>query len=93
MFKEDTSVFFSDFADVVTYSTENCTTQIKAIVDFDVNLIGFEGEVAANTTTFTTDSYETIAIGGTFNYQGDNYVIDGIVSDDKTIKVVSAVKE
>ena len=93
MFNEDLSVYFNDFADTVIYSVNAYSVQLKAIIDHDVNLIGFEGEIAGTATTFTIETDSQIIIGGTFNYISDTYIIDSIISDDKSLMIVSVVKQ
>ena len=92
MFNEDLSEFFNDFSETVVYSNNGYSKQIKAIIDHDVNLIGYEGEIAGKTITFTIKSDDSIVVDGVFNYISDNYQIDSIISDDKKIMVVSVVK-
>lgn len=93
MFKEDLNVFLNDFADEVIYSNNSYSKKIKAIIDHDVNLIGFEGEIAGTATTFTIESDSDIIIGGIFNYISDTYEIDSIINNDKTLMTVSVVKQ
>ncbi|MCP3851943.1 MAG: hypothetical protein GY694_17160, partial [Gammaproteobacteria bacterium] len=93
MFKEDLNAFFNDFAELVIYSNNSYSTQLKAIIDHNVNLIGFEGEIAGTATTFTTESNSDIVIGGIFNLNTDSYEIDSIINDDKTLMTVSVVKQ
>lgn len=93
MFKEDLNVFLNDFADEVIYSNNSYSKKIKAIIDHDVNLIGFEGEIAGTATTFTIESDSDIIIGGIFYYISDTYEIDSIINNDKTLMTVSVVKQ
>lgn len=93
MFKEDINAFFNDFAESVIYLNDSYSKQVKAIIDHNVNLIGFEGEIAGTATTFTTKSDNEIIIGGTFNHISDTYQIDSIISNDKSLMVVSVVKQ
>ncbi len=93
MFKEYLKCFFNDFSEIVIYSNGSCNTQLKAIIDHNVNMIGFEGEIAGIATTFTTESNADIVIGGIFHLNDDSYEIDSIISNDKSLMITSAVKK
>lgn len=93
MFKEDTDAFLSDFGEPVFYSDAGSSKQFTAIVDHNVELVGFEGAVSALTSTLTFHSDDDIIIGGTITTNNKSYIIDSVITDDETIKTVSMVKQ
>lgn len=93
MFSEDIPAFLSDFGESVVYTDSSSSKQFTAIIDHNVELIGYEGEVAATVTTLTFESDSDITIGGTITTNTESYIVDAIISDDKVIKTVSVVKQ
>lgn len=94
MFREDVNIFLMEFADNYIYSDGTYSKEIRAIIDYDVQLFGYEGQVIGQTTTFTFESDNDVVIGGTITINdGTSYLIDSVVSDDKVIKTVSAVEQ
>ena len=92
MFNEDLSEFFNDFSETVVYSNNGFNTEINAIVDHDVNLYGYEGEIIGKTSTFITDHVD-LEIGGVITYLSNSYTIDSIISNDGKLINVSTVKQ
>jgi hypothetical protein len=92
MFNEDLDVFFNDFSEEVIYSGNDYSIQLNAIIDHNVELIGYEGQVSETVTTFTTKYNENVIIGGVFYFKSDTYEIDSILSNDESVMTVSVVK-
>ena len=94
MFTEDVNIFLMDFASDYIYSDGTYSKEVKSIIDYDVQLYGFEGQVMGQATTFTMESDPDVVIGGTITINdGTSYIIDSVVSDDGLIKVVTAVEQ
>lgn len=93
MFSEDIQAFLNDFGESVVYSDTTGTKQFTGILDHNIELIGFEGEVSTIKTAVTFESDNDIIIGGTISTNTKTYIIDAIVSDDKSIKTVSLVEQ
>lgn len=76
----------------VIYSFDGYNTKVDAVVDFDVEVVGFDN-IPQKITTVTISSALKTQIGGEFYIYNKNYVIDNVVSDDGQLKTLSVIKQ